>query len=91
MVQDLKSGANTGFSNLIKSLSGYSPTMPAPSRLTMIRQLNQLVRELAEPVDLMALHREQMLELVAIRSLISMNVFRAVPEQGSVSVTELSD
>lgn len=90
MVQDLKSGPNTGFSTLIKSLSKYSPTMPAPSRLTMIRQLNQLVRELAEPVDLMALHREQMLELVAIRSLISMKVFQAIPEQGSISVTKLS-
>lgn len=64
--------------------------MPAPSRLAMIRQLNQLVRELAEPVDLMAIHREQMLELAALRSLMSMKVFNAIPEHGSISVAEIS-
>lgn len=86
MVLNLENGLPAG---VMATLSKYSPTMPGPARLAVIRQLNQLVRELAEPVDLMSLHREQMLELVAIRSLLSIGAFRNIPEEGSISAKEL--
>jgi len=60
------------------------------TRMGMLRQATQLIRDLAEPNDLIAMHRESMLELVTIRSLISMNVFRNLPNERSISSRELS-
>ena len=56
----------------------------------ILRQATQLIREVAEPNDLIAMHRESMLELVTIRSLISMNVFRNLPDGESISSRDLS-
>lgn len=57
----------------------------------MLRQAVKSLRDSAEPADLMTMHRESMLELITIRTLISMNVFRHLPDQGSISSQALSE
>lgn len=86
--------AKTSIRALSKTLSQMSQrhasSISSQTRLGMLRQVTKLIRDLAEPADLMAMHRESMLELVTIRSLISMNVFRSLPDQGSISSQDLS-
>lgn len=68
----------------------YQQTGSAGARLKALKSVLSLVRGLAQPSELQALHKENMMELVAIRTLISLNVFRHFPEQGSISSHELA-
>lgn len=68
----------------------FQQTKSAGARLRALKSVLSLVRELVEPSELQSLHKENMMELVAIRTLISMNAFRYIPEQGSISSLELA-
>jgi hypothetical protein len=60
------------------------------ARLKALKSVLGLVRELIDPSELQSLHKENMMELVTLRTLISLNVFKHFPEEGSISSTELA-
>lgn len=68
----------------------YQQTKSTGARLKALKSVLNLVRELAGPSELQALHKENMMELVTLRTLISLNAFRHLPEQGSISSQELA-
>lgn len=76
--------------NVALAVHEYQQTASAGARLKALKSVLSFVRELAEPRELQALHKENMMELVTIRTLISLNVFRHIPEHESISSTELA-
>lgn len=72
------------------SVQQYQQNETSGSRLKALKNVMSLVRQLVEPRELQAIHKENMMELVSVRTLISMNVFKHIPKQGSISSLALA-
>lgn len=72
------------------SVCHYQQTKGTGARLKALKNVLSLVRELVDPRELQAIHKENMMELVTIRTLISMDVFKHIPKQESISSHELA-
>lgn len=74
---------------IAKAAQDYDPSN-APARQALIHQTSVLRRTIATPADLLSMHVAQMMEIVSLRTLMSLNVFRHLPETGSISLHDLS-
>lgn len=87
MIFEVKENAPIDFAS---AAYHYQHAESSGARLKALKHILGMVKQLVQPHELQAIHKENMMELVTIRTLISMRAFQHIPEQGSISSIELA-